>query len=477
MTATTTEAPERVEVRPQPGPQEMFLSSPADVVIYGGAAGGGKTWGLLLEPVRHQDNPDFGAVIFRRTYPQITQEGGMWDESADLYPLLGATPNQADHAWTFPSGARVKFAHLQHDKNRLNWKGAQIPLIGFDQLEEFTERQFWYMLSRNRSTSGVRPYLRATCNPVPDDDEVGGWLHTLIGWWIDEESGVPIDERAGVVRWFVRVGDDLSWAGSAEELRERHPELPPEAPKSLTFIPAKLEDNPALMQADPQYRANLLALSMVERERLLGGNWKIRPEAGTVFNRAWFSVTDAAPKAAPRVRYWDKAATEDGGALSAGVKLSRGPDGTYYIEDAVYEHWSALQRERVIRQTAEADGTGTMVVVEQEPGSGGKESAENTIRRLAGFDVRADKVTGDKIERAQPLSAQSEAGNVRLLRGPWNEDFLRQAHRFAPDRELKDIVDAAVGAFNWLTRKAQTTVPVSSEAMAGLTSPSHWRME
>ncbi|MFW6202298.1 MAG: phage terminase large subunit [Gemmatimonadota bacterium] len=470
MQAQATETAERIEVRPQPGPQEMCLASPADIVIYGGQAGGGKTWALLLEPTRHHANPDFGAVIFRRTYKRITQEGGMWDESANLYPHLGARPNQQDHAWTFPSGARVQFAHMQHEKDRLDWKGAQVPLIGFDQVEEFTERQFWYMLSRNRSMCGVRPYIRATCNPVPDDDETGGWLHTLIGWWIDEETGYAIPERSGVVRWFVRAADDtLVWADSREALTETHPDLPP---KSLTFIPARLEDNPALERADPSYRANLMALSKVERERLLGGNWKIRPTAGVVFNRAWFDVVDAVPRGAPSVRYWDKAATEGGGALSAGVKMTRGPDGVFYLEDAVYGHWSALERERVIRQTAEADKVTTRVVVEQEPGSGGKESAEATIRMLAGYDVRADRPTGDKLERAQPMSAQAEAGNVKLRRGAWNETMLRQLHRFAPGRELKDLVDAAVGAFNHLAA-GDTGEPV---APAGLDRTSPWRM-
>lgn len=463
-----------VEVRPQTGPQEAFLSSDADVVVYGGAAGGGKTWALLVEPVRHVDNPRFGAVVFRRTYPQITREGGMWDESGKLYPLLGAVPNQTELSWSFPSGARVTFGHLQHEKNVEDWKGAQIPLICFDQLEEFTAKQFWYLLSRNRSTCGVRPYIRATCNPVPDDDPVGGWLNRLIAWWIDGETGYPVPERAGVVRWFVRAGDDLEWADDPAALQATHPGIPP---KSLTFIPAKLEDNPALETADPSYRASLMALPLVDRERLLGGNWKIRPTAGFVFDRAWFRVVDALPLHIRWVRYWDKAGTEDGGALTAGVKIGRHErTGIVYIADAVYGQWSALRRETVIRQTAEADGYDTTVVVEQEPGSGGKESAERTIAMLAGWTVHADRATGDKIERAGPLAAQAEAGNVALLRGDWNEDFLVQAHRFAPGRALKDIVDAAVGGFNWLTRLSGP----GSLALAGLDDPDHtpgWRVE
>ena len=98
----------RRALAPQPGPQQPFLRSAADIAIYGGAAGGGKTWALLLEAVRHQAVHDFTAVLFRRNYPQLTAPGGMWDESAKLLPLLGTTPNRSTLAWQFPSGACVK---------------------------------------------------------------------------------------------------------------------------------------------------------------------------------------------------------------------------------------------------------------------------------------------------------------------------------------------------------------------------------
>jgi len=267
-------------IRPQEGPQQAFLACPADIAIYGGAAGGGKSWALLMEPLRHVHNGQFGAVFFRRTTVQVRNEGGLWDESAKLYPLLNADPKEHVLTWDFPSGASVSFAHLEHDKTVHNWQGSQIPLICFDELTHFSEKQFWYMVSRNRSMCGVRPYIRATCNP-----DVDSWVAKFIAWWINEETGFPIKERAGVLRWFVRVNDQLVWGDSAEELRRDHPNIPA---KSLTFVPASLQDNKALMEADPGYMANLLSLPTVERERLLNGNWKIRPAAGMFFQRAWF---------------------------------------------------------------------------------------------------------------------------------------------------------------------------------------------
>src|SRR5258708_3646798 len=129
----------------------MFLSSPADVVIFGGAAGGGKSFGLLLEALRHIDNPGYGAVIFRRTYPEIMNEGGLWDGSSEIYPLVDGKSTESPPEWTFKSGAKIRFAHMQHDKDRYSWQGSQICMLGFDELTHFTKKQFFYMLSRNRS--------------------------------------------------------------------------------------------------------------------------------------------------------------------------------------------------------------------------------------------------------------------------------------------------------------------------------------
>lgn len=169
-------------LKPQPGPQEVFLSSPADIAIYGGAAGGGKTYGLLLELLRHTDNPGFGAVVFRRNSGQITNEGGLWDNAKTMYRALGATFRESNpKTVVFKSGAKITFNHLHAEDDVYSYQGAQIPLICFDELTHFSESQFIYMMSRNRSTCGVRPYIRATCNPDSDS-----WVARFIAWWIDK---------------------------------------------------------------------------------------------------------------------------------------------------------------------------------------------------------------------------------------------------------------------------------------------------
>lgn len=446
---------ERTEIRPQKGPQESVLSSPADIVFTGGAAGGGKTWSILLDPLRHIHRPHFGPIFFRRTYAQIEQEDGLWDQASRLYPMFGA--KSSGHVWTFPQGMRIRMSHLQHEKHVTDHQGAGYPALYFDEITHFTPYQFWYMFSRLRSTSGVRPYMRATCNPDPDS-----FVAELVAWWIDQETGYALPERSGVIRWFVRVNEELIWGPTRHDAIEAALLKFPDAergdllPKSFTFIPSKLSDNPALTRKDPGYRANLLLLTKVERERLLGGNWKIRPSAGNVFDRSWFQLLRARPAGGVWVRYWDKAGTEGGtGARSAGVLIGRveekGTGKRFVVADVIKGRWSAGAREAVIKQTADADkimfGTNVTTWVEQEPGSGGKESAENTVRNLAGHKIYQEVVRGDKTSRAGPLSAQAEAHNVFYVDAEWNEEWLREMHAF-PEGKLKDQVDASSGAFN-----------------------------
>ena len=171
------------------------------------------------------------------------------------------------------------------------------------------------------------------------------------------------------------------------------------------------------------------------------------PPGGGMFKREWFDIVGAAPAKAERIRYWDKAGSEHAGSdYSAGVKIARDGDGVFYIEDVLRGQWSALARERIIRQTAEIDGAATAIWLEQEPGSGGKESAQSSLRNLAGFRAYAETVTGDKQTRAMPFAAQCEARNVKIVRGDWNAAFLDELTSF-PYGSHDDMCDAAGGAF------------------------------
>lgn len=457
MRAATAKAPdERRIIRPQPGPQERFLASSADIAIYGGSAGGGKTYALLMEPTRHLANGEFSAVIFRREATQITNEGGLWDEALKLYPQLGGRPVQTPRPlFRWPSGGRVAFAHLNRVDDVLAWQGGQVPLIGWDELTHFERSQFFYMLSRNRSTSGVRPYMRATTNPDPES-----WVAEFIAWWIDQETGYAIPERSGVLRYFVRGGDDrLEWGDSREELMERCPGADAIDIKSVTFIAASVFDNPALLTADPGYLANLKALIRVERERLLHGNWKIKPAAGLYFQRGEVTMLDAVPTDVVRwARGWDLAATEkteanDDPDYTAGVRLGLRGNGRVVVADVQRCRKKADDVRKLVRSIAETDPKGTVIRMVQDPGQAGKDQAGSYAGLLLGFPVFFRTASGDKVTRAEPFASAWQAGRVDVVRGPWNDPFFAELEAF-PEVKHDDQADAASEAFFALPRVA-----------------------
>lgn len=363
-------------------------------------------------------------------------------------PLYGAAKAslQLDSlTWTFPAGAKVRFSHLEHDKTVLDWQGAQIPFIGFDELTHFTSQQFWYLLSRNRSTCGVRPYVRATCNPDADS-----WVAALISWWLDAETGLAIPERSGALRWFVRPGEALVWADTPQELEH---DYPGSQPKSLTFVPATLESNRVLMAADPGYRSNLMALPMVERERLLGGNWKVRPSAGMYFQRRWCQFVDAIPAGTRFVRGWDLAATpkteHNDPDFTVAVKIGKCTDGRFIVVHHLKFRGAPMEVETAVLNTASQDGFECRIAIPQDGGQAGKDQAQRYARALAGYTVRTKPVTGDKATRFGAFSAQAEHGNVLILKGAWNEEFCSALEAF-PEARHDDDADAASEAFNLL---------------------------
>ncbi len=153
------------------------------------------------------------------------------------------------------------------------------------------------------------------------------------------------------------------------------------------------------------------------------------------------------------IRFWDKAGTRKGkGPYTVGVKMHRLKGGKFLVEDVKRGRWDTEERERIIKITAEADGKEVVVGLEQEPGSGGKESTEGSVRHLAGFKIHTDRPTGTKEDRADQYSVQMNWGNVMILRGDWNYEFVDE-HRFFPFSTYKDQVDGGSGAFNYLTKK------------------------
>jgi len=383
--------------------QAEFLAVEAAEVFYGGAAGGGKSEALLMAALTHVEVPGYAAILFRRTYSDLALPGALMARAQEWLAPTAASWSERDKRWTFPSGATLSFGYLETETDKYRYQSAEFQFVGFDELTQFTESQYLYLFSRLRRRTGVDLPLRMRGGSNP-----GGVGHE----WV----------RARFVD-----------ASSADRV----------------YVPARLTDNPHLDQES--YRDSLMNLDPTTREQLLNGDWQILPE-GEMFKRAWFTIIEIPelPRSLTCVRYWDKAGTEGGrGARTAGILMAKDEQGLFYVLDALCGRWSALEREQIIREAAKSDGQDVAIWVEQEPGSGGKESAEATIRNLAGFVVQAEPVTGDKVSRARPFAAQAEAGNVKILRGSWNHDYLSELCAF-PLGALKDQVDASSGAFNKL---------------------------
>jgi len=474
-----------IEIRPQKGPQEDFLASDADFVLFGGARGGGKSWALLMEAARHINNKNYSGVLFRRTFPQVMANGGLWETAGKMYPLLGGKASLTPvPTYTFPSGAFLRFSHMQYEKNTEDWRGSQITFIGIDEISHFTWKQVTALLACNRSTSGIAPLLRATCNPDPDS-----WLRKFLGWWIGDD-GYPIKERAGVVRWMIVVKDEVEWGDTKEELMARFGK--DMLPVSVTFIPSKLEDNQILVNADPGYKSKLMLMRDHERLQMLGGNWDAKESAGSYFQDKWFSYIVSidengypvyagadGPKRPPWtpdsiinaltekgtrwVRYWDLASTKPHPGnpdpdYSVGALIGKQKSGRYVIADIVRFQGSPHTVEANMVATAKKDGKKIKIVLEQEPGSSGKIAGEYLVSKLSGYNARLLQKRSSKEEDWQGLSAQAEAGNVDIVTAPWNDELMKELESLGGPCRHDDQGDACSGGFNQLNNGSSYTL-------------------
>lgn len=230
-------------------------------------------------------------------------------------------------------------------------------------------------------------------------------------------------------------------------------------------LPMEYEVRADAYYKDPRKPGELLWPAVVTPEKLeklkvalgaygVSGQLQQRPspQGGSIFKRSWFKFVDAVPQAVGirRVRAWDTAATEKGGDYTAGVRLAHNDaEGTTYIEHVVRAQFGPAKVDELIRSTAVGDSVYVRIKEQQDPGSAGKAVVVDRARKLQGFDYKYATMTGDKVTRAGPLRAQAEAGNVYLVRGPWNEAFLSELELF-PNGSYDDQTDAASDGYNEL---------------------------
>lgn len=390
--------------------QAAFLSLPHREALYGGAAGGGKSDAMLMAALQYVDVPGYSALLLRRTFPDLNQPGGLIPLAQEWLGGSGAKWNDNDHRWTFPSGATITFGFLQYENDKLRYQGAAYQFIGYDELTQFTQTQYRYLFSRLRKLEGspVPLRMRAASNP-------GGPGHE----WVKERF---ITARAA----------------------------------NRVFIPAKLSDNPSLDQ--DEYLGSLAELDHHTRRQLLEGDWDSRPP-GDLFRREWFEKIKKAPDGCRWVRFWDMAATEPSDSnpdpdFTVGLRMGRHPGGYFVVEHVHRIRVRPSSVKDATRSMADRDGIGTVVALEQEPGSSGKVVVDDLKTFLQDRTVRGYRSTGKKWDRASVVSSKAEHGLIKIVEGPWNTAFLDEVEAFTQDdsHAHDDIVDALSGAYTQLAQ-------------------------
>ena len=437
------------------------------------------------------DCPYWRGVIFRRTQPELRDPGSLYDEATDLYMSLPVeyrpTIKSQDLSFTFPSGAVLKLAGMEHDKDRMRWHGSQLTFVAWDELCTFSDIQYWYLMSRLRSKSKYPTMVRATMNPDPDS-----FVYDIISWYIDQETGFPIEERAGVIRWYIRKDGELVWGDSEQELINKYGK--DTRPVSFSFIPAKIYDNPVVLKNNPQYLADLESLKRVDRDRLLHGSWTAREEASGYFKRDWLIKETRIPNNALSTRCWDKSSSEVSEAESrpdftASLKMYKDQNGEFWITgeydpehnfDPVdkdlygkFRHRPGA-RDSIIEKQAEYDGKDTIILLPQDPGAAGKTEFIESAKKLInlGFIVKKDPgvTTQSKLQKFLPFSAACENQLVHIVESTFVnkhtlELFYKELESFDLTQKVRstrarkdDLVDCCSGNFNFLS--AERIIPI-----------------
>lgn len=369
--------------------------------LYGGAAAGGKSEALLIAALMFVEVPGYAALLLRQSYSDFSMPESLMARAMVWLINTPAKWNQEKHAWTFPSGATLTFGFLEHERDKYRYQSAEFQYIGWDELTQFTESVYTFMFSRLRRKAGVLVPLRMRSASNP-----GG-----IGYeWVKAR--------------FIKKG----------------------APQRA--IRAKLEDNP--FADEKTYRESLAKLDPITRRQMEDGDWDAEFE-GSMFRRESFTIVRDWPRNTFGVRFWDFAATVPTAKntdpdWTAGLRMHT-KGGQFWIVDLKHIRLSPLNIEKTVAQTAMLDGRGVQIWLEQEPGSAGVNVVSNYRRNvLPGWAVNAETATGSKVQRAMPFSSAAEAGNIFLVEGRWNDEFLDEVSMFPTDGVHDDIEDAGAGA-------------------------------
>jgi phage terminase large subunit-like protein len=457
--------------------QRTFLELDAQEALFGGAAGGGKTESLIMSALQYVDHPRYSAILMRRREVDLTKKNAILDRAREWFTGTAAKWDAKLGGFRFPSGATICFGHLTHLADREKWKGPEFQFVGIEELTDWSEEDYVFMFSRMRSVDAAVPTrMRANTNP-------GGVGHE---WVFNRFVRFARQLGTGVGYEDWRKGDRVGLACF---------ESPPSAQvvamaRSLSvraqgahFVPAFAEDNPSLNRNE--YLMNLAQLDPVEFAWYGEGDWNATP-SGEIFERGWLAnYLDVEPPDAQWCRYWDLAGTDPNApdakskdpAFSAGVKVGlqwmRSGAARVVISNVVRDRKKPADVELMVAATAECDGSEVDVVFEQEPGSAGIAVVNGyQLRTLLGFSVHADRKTGSKEEMWRPLAGLARAGGLWLVRGEWNDAFVKELVGLPAGK--KDQADAAAGGYAWLLARRKAPAVDVGDAVLEDARESPW---
>lgn len=426
-------------VRTNSAQQDEFVFGGAFETLYGGKAGGGKTYALALAALLGVDDPHYSAILFRKTFPELNGKGSLIDTSKEFYPAAQGVYRGKDYTWEFPTGAQIRFSHMANKDDHYAHQGKQYHFVGFDELTHFHEDQYRYLFSRIRKRAGTggRTRMAAASNPG------ARWVYERWRPWLDPDH--PEKAAPGEIRWYRLEGEAEIPCQEGEE-----------GAWSRTFIPASYKDNPDL---DPEYERNLDLLPFIERQRLKFGDWRIEEGSGLVLNKNWFMTADTIPYPSRTYRGWDFAASEkknksDDPDWTATAYLSTQDGNKFYLKiERRRTTWNST-REWVKSKFMEERHT--MHGGEEEGGASGK-GLTSTLLDIAtesGMSWTPVKPSTDKVARAQRWAPMAEQGRIILVTGGEPiENILSEFHSF-PDGGHDDMVDAVSVAFELWSRSA-----------------------
>ena len=373
--------------------------------FYGGSGGGAKSWALLMASLQYADCAGFAGLLVRRDLTMLELPGGLLDVARDwLRPFVSAGEVKYAsnlHQFRFPRGASLTFGYLACDADMDRYAGSRFDFVGIDESPQIPERRNLFLFSRLRRAAGsmIPPRFYRTGNP----------------------------------------------GGPGHEAHKRRYVDPRTRAPGVVYIPARLHDNPHLDAA--AYEASLAKLDPVTRARILSGDWDAA-YGGGVFKPEAAKIIQELPRGiAAWCRGWDfGASSNDTSDWTVGALLGRTHAGEIVVAHVARFRKSPGARDREIERVARQDPQGTLQVLEEEPGSGGKAQVETLRRGLAGLWTDSDRPTGGKLARAGPFASAWDTGRVSVLAGPWVGDFTDELQAF-PDGEHDDQGDASALAY------------------------------